>query len=449
MVTLSFRPQGAFAGTPGQEQFFIEKEGEVAHRQVLSLPERGRGRRFPMIPIAIGFAAVVIAAVAFVVFVGDRSRSGGGDENPATGLVATSAPAPTITASPVALVSMAVTTPTLVPTLDSTPAPPITEVPVEVIKEVRAEKGVEEVLIAPGTTAKETIVFADQEWDTAQIQNAIARRIIEDGYGYPTDAIFGGAGALWPRLVGGDVDVNMEIWLPNQQGVWESAVAKGEVTPLGKSLDDNWQSAYVVPSYLVEQNPGLKTVQDIRDYVDIFPREEGKAVLVNCIAEWRCLGINESQLKSYGLDDIITLQDPGSRASLFTSLEGAYAKGEPWLGYLWGPTQLAAELDLTLLEEPECTESAGPETGCGYPISNVRIAVHPTLVPRAPEVIEFLRKWDFTAAIDVAANAYKRETDATFDEVATWFPKNHGAAWTRWVPADVTQKVKDALAQES
>ena len=45
MVTLSFRPQGQFTGTPGQEQFFIEKEGTVAHRQVLGLPLPEGGRR--------------------------------------------------------------------------------------------------------------------------------------------------------------------------------------------------------------------------------------------------------------------------------------------------------------------------------------------------------------------------------------------------------------------
>ena len=38
IVTLGVRPQGDFSGTSGQEQFFISKEGEVAHRQVLSLP---------------------------------------------------------------------------------------------------------------------------------------------------------------------------------------------------------------------------------------------------------------------------------------------------------------------------------------------------------------------------------------------------------------------------
>ena len=41
-VTLSFRPQGQFSGTPGQEQFFIEKEGAIAHRQVLGLIGQGQ-----------------------------------------------------------------------------------------------------------------------------------------------------------------------------------------------------------------------------------------------------------------------------------------------------------------------------------------------------------------------------------------------------------------------
>ena len=47
-ITLSFRPQGDFPGSPGQEQFFIEKEGTIAIRQVLSLPRTAGGRRLPV-----------------------------------------------------------------------------------------------------------------------------------------------------------------------------------------------------------------------------------------------------------------------------------------------------------------------------------------------------------------------------------------------------------------
>ena len=70
-ITLSFRPQGQFTGVPGQEQFFIEKEGTIAVRQVLSVPRASGGRRFPVLPVAIGVVIVgVIAAVAVIFAVG-------------------------------------------------------------------------------------------------------------------------------------------------------------------------------------------------------------------------------------------------------------------------------------------------------------------------------------------------------------------------------------------
>lgn len=52
-VTLSFRPQGEFARTPGHEQFFIKKERVVAHRPgvqgdvVARWPAKGAQHGFP------------------------------------------------------------------------------------------------------------------------------------------------------------------------------------------------------------------------------------------------------------------------------------------------------------------------------------------------------------------------------------------------------------------
>ena len=54
VITLAFRPQGEYAGGPGQEQFFVEKEGNVAHRQVLTLPRPERPKRFPIVPAVFG-----------------------------------------------------------------------------------------------------------------------------------------------------------------------------------------------------------------------------------------------------------------------------------------------------------------------------------------------------------------------------------------------------------
>jgi hypothetical protein len=98
IVTLSFRPEGDFAGTEGHEQFFIEKEGTVAYRQVLSLPRSAGGGRFPVVPVAIGLLVVVVA-IAGVVWV--AGFFGAGEENPgATNLRPTPTQPPSADAEP-------------------------------------------------------------------------------------------------------------------------------------------------------------------------------------------------------------------------------------------------------------------------------------------------------------------------------------------------------------
>ena len=132
MVTLSVRPQSRFTGAPGQEQFFIEKEGIIAHRQVLSLPRPQGGRRFPVIPVAVGLVAVAILAVVGVVL----AAGGDGGDGPSAGLVPTSTPTPTLiqvpaspTAVPLVLVATPVTTPTPIPTPTPVQTPGITPEP--------------------------------------------------------------------------------------------------------------------------------------------------------------------------------------------------------------------------------------------------------------------------------------------------------------------------------
>ena len=89
----------------------------------------------------------------------------------------------------------------------------------------------------------------------------------------------------------------------------------------------------------------------------------------------------------------------------------------------------------------------GPETGCAYPTSRVLMAVHPSMITRAPEVVEFLRKWEFKADSQVAAEGWMAENKAAVDEAAIWFLKNDDV-WTGWVPEDVKSKVQEALVAE-
>lgn len=255
--------------------------------------------------------------------------------------------------------------------------------------------------------------------------------------------------ALFKGLINGDTQVTMETWLPNQQEEWDKAVSQGAVIGVGKSLDDNWQSAFVVPTYVLDENPGLRSVQDMREFKDLFltADSKGKARWVNCPIGWECEKQNQEKVTADGLDDVIELVQPGSEASLFASLRGSYEKRDPWLGYMWGPTKIAAELDLTVLEEPDCPVGKGPETGCAYPTARVLVAVHPSMITRAPEVVEFLRRWDFNADSQVAAEGWMADNEATADVAAIWFLKNDDI-WTNWVPEDIGGKVQEALAAE-
>ena len=90
VITLAFRPQGEYAGRPGREQFFIEKEGSVAHRQVLALPKQKR--RFPLNPVGIALAAIGVVAIILVFVIPNI----GGDKEvpPSVAVVPTDPPEP-------------------------------------------------------------------------------------------------------------------------------------------------------------------------------------------------------------------------------------------------------------------------------------------------------------------------------------------------------------------
>ena len=299
-------------------------------------------------------------------------------------------------------------------------------------------------------TEKPTIIFSDLDWNSAQIQNSIARRILELGYGYETEAIFGSTVPLFQALIGGDTNVTMEIWLPNQQEAWDEAKASGEVVEVGKSLEDNWQATFVIPQYVADANPGLRTVEDLQkeEYRNLFvtPDSDGKARLLNCIPGWECENVNLAKIETYGLGDSVEPFNPGSAAALAAEVEASFLREEPVLFYYWGPTTLSFKMATEfggyyILEEPEYSDECWDAgKGCAYKVAEIYIAVRTELVEKAPDLIEFLGKWDFNAGNQLAAEGYLDETGADFPEVADWFLENT-EQWKEWVAEGVAEKV--------
>jgi len=337
--------------------------------------------------------------------------------------------------------------------------PSISQADVERIIQREMAESQEAVGVAPKPAAKigkPTIVFSDLKWQSARIQNRIAMFIVEHGYGYPVDKISGETQVLWNNLLDGDSLVTMEVWLPNQQEAWDAAINDGTAIPLGKSLDENWQG-WVIPTYLTKNNSGLQHVRDItdKDYIDLFgaPGKEmervKKAAFVTCPVGTECHDINLAKLKAYKLEEDVEIIVPASFAALQDSLERAYLDERSWLGYMWGPSRLSEELDLTILREPDYNKGCWATTkGCAYPASQVLVVVHPSMLSVAPEVVEFLRRWDFTARRQTGTEKWMNDNNATTEEAAIYFLNAWSSTWTKWVPEEVAQRVLQAIAEE-
>ncbi len=308
-----------------------------------------------------------------------------------------------------------------------------------------------------GGDGKAPVIFGDASWDSIQLHSRIAAFIMENGYGYESEFTPGDTIPLFAGLTRGDIDVYMEIWVENQQEAYDKAMAEQSIHDLGGNFLDNWQG-WLVPTYMIEGDaargiqavaPDLKSVFDLPQYWELFkdPENPNKGRFVNGPTGWEATGINSEKLVEYGLDQYYTDFPAGSDAALSGSLASAYAQGKPWFGYYWEPTWVLGKYDMTRLEEPAYNETVWNTThACAYPPNKVNIGVSIDFAERAPELVEFLRKYSTTTAQLNDVLAYMQDSGATIGQGAEYFLKTFESTWTQWVPSDVAAKVKAALA---
>lgn len=302
----------------------------------------------------------------------------------------------------------------------------------------------------------ETIVFADAGWDSINVHNYIAQTIIEEGFGYDTDVTKGSTAATIQGLRNGDINVYMEVWTANIQELYDEALDSGDIVEVSINFDDNHQGLYV-PTYVIEGDPergiepmapDLRTVEDLKNYPDVFedPEDPSRGRILNGPTGWEVEGAISMKFETYGLDETMNNFIPGSDAALVADLVRAYEAGEAWVGYYWEPTWVTAKYDLTLLEEPAFDQEIWDETaGTMFPPNDVAIAVHEDFPDQAEDVYAFLENYETSSALTEDALNYMEETDASVEEAAIWWMKEHEDLWTSWVDEDIAEKVKESI----
>ena len=292
------------------------------------------------------------------------------------------------------------------------------------------------------------IVFADLTWDSVMVHNRIVAYIIENGLEnkYTADFVPGGTVPSVTGLANGDIDVDMESWHSNWLEVYEKHIASGEILDLGKNLPDGPQGWYV-PRYVIEGDPSrgiepvapdLKTTDDLPRYWELFrdPEDPKKGLIYLGISGWAVTDSNEQYFEKQGLGEYFNKAIPGSDAAVAATMDAAYRRGEPWVGYWWEPTAIMGRLDMYML----------PDTR--LPPADINILVNKDLPERAPDVVDILKKYSTTVEMNNEFLAAKEKLDLDNEGAAIWFLKNREDVWTQWVDADVASRVKAALAAE-
>lgn len=314
------------------------------------------------------------------------------------------------------------------------------------------------VMLLVSACSKESskVVFGDAGWDSMKFHNAVAMYIAETAYDMNTKETSGSTAVTYGALKTGDIQVYMETWT-DSIATYEEDVAKGFVAELGINYDDNIQGLYV-PRYVIEGDadrgieaaaPGLRTVEDLKNYSDIFtdPDDSSKGRIYGAISGWAVDGIMRKKVEFYGLDAFYNYMDPGSDAALAAAIAGAYEKGEPIVAYYWEPAWITGEYDLVLLEDAPYDPDLYPEGQCECPSISLTVCVNPEFKDANPEFCEFLSKYSTSSQMTSEALAYINENDAEYTDAAKWFLSEHDELLGQWLPSEKVELVRNALGE--
>lgn len=307
--------------------------------------------------------------------------------------------------------------------------------------------------------SKETISYAEPGWMSTLFVNQIMKVILEEGYGYPTEAVEATNVALVEELCNDEIDIHTyiaELSFETYLDLRDS----GKLVEWGAIHNDGMQGVYV-PAYMIEGDkergiepitPDLKTIDDLAKYPEVFkdPEDPSKGVFYNAPADYLAANVLNHKLETYGLTDYYNIVTPGSQSAEDATLEAAYEKGEPWVGYGFVVSYMYSQFDLIKLED-RCDYDAelyNEENGyaCDFVLDSYKICSSVSFEDKAPEVTEFLSKYQLSGPIIADGIGYMTNNDdPEGDDAAIDWLKNNTDTWKSWVPENIAENIQSYL----
>ncbi|PMS21965.1 glycine/betaine ABC transporter substrate-binding protein [Trinickia dabaoshanensis] len=208
-------------------------------------------------------------------------------------------------------------------------------------------------------------------WDDSVATSNVAAQVIETKLGYPVKLVPVAAGVMWGGVARGDLDATLSAWLPaTHAAYWEQY--KSKVEDLGANFNDA-KIGLVVPVTVK-----AVSIADLASQKSDFG---GRIVGIDAGAG--VMKKADDAIKAYNLDYQLM---PSSGSAMTAELARDIHADKPIVVTGWAPHWMFAKWKLKFLEDPKKV-FGGAE--------HVDSVINPELQKKAPQVVEFLKKFQW------------------------------------------------------
>ncbi|RKF13834.1 ABC transporter substrate-binding protein [Roseovarius spongiae] len=295
------------------------------------------------------------------------------------------------------------------------------------------------------------VSMAEMNWASAKIDVAVAKFLLEQGYGcdvkvVPSDT----TPAVTSLAENNEPDIVPEMW-PNSAGdVYTKLKKSGKIVELTSILDPGGVEGWWIPAYLAEEHPELKTIQGVLEHPELVGGRFN-----NCPDGWGCRIASDNLARAFDLEGHdISVFNHGSGETLATSMASAYENEEPWFGYYWGPTTPLGKYDMVSVDLGPFDEEAhaanqNPNTPdpkpSAFPTAPILTIATKDFVDSHPEEAEFMSKLSFKTDEMSSLLAWMDENNATAEEAAAHYLQNNKDTWKTWLNDDAKENLSKLL----
>lgn len=302
------------------------------------------------------------------------------------------------------------------------------------------------------------VTLGQFSWQSSEAMAAVDKLILTAGYGCNASTV---AGDTVPTITAmiekGQPDVSSESTPSLLGDVYTNGAAEGRIGQIGTAISDGQVSGWYIPQYVADAHPEIKTVEDAMAHPELFPSAEdpSKGAVIQGPQGWGDTVVTAQLFKGLNNPNFV-LVPTGSAAALDGEIAKAYEQKAGIIAQYWSPTSLLVQYPMVRLEmahdDAEWARCTSVQD-CPDPKPNYwKQAEMVTLASDAfmkrtdiPEVMTYFQTRSWTQAEVSKVMLWMTENQANGDDSAKWFIANMPEVWTKWVPADVAEKIKASL----